>query len=171
MPTISRASSERAQCLNCLHYQKRPACLQCSKCLKWPGPPDAQQPFKCPEYLGFLYGPRLGTPTVKIHNATLSIAVSFQDKAKGALSDGYETRTPDKRNQRFLRCVWLQCGRKPHSCECMPLRSGACCTASRHSAELSLPRNLRAEATRSRLAAYGHRSRQHPTAVGVEHAP
>ena len=78
----------------------------------WDGkiPQMTPQPFKCPKRLLFLHGPRCGTPTAKIHRATLSIAASSEDTTKGARSDGHEARITDSRNQRFptgcLAAVW-----------------------------------------------------------------
>ena len=68
------------------------------------------QPFKFPGHLQFLHGPRRGTPTVKIHKATLSIAALFEYKAKRASNDKREAQITDTRNQRFRRrclaAVW-----------------------------------------------------------------
>ena len=61
------------------------------------------QPFKFPGHLQFLYGLRRGTPTVKLHKATLSIVAPFEHKAKRASSDQHEAHITDRRNQRFRR--------------------------------------------------------------------
>ena len=62
------------------------------------GPQMPLKLCKCPGHLQFSHGTLCGTPTVKIHKATLVIASSFEDKTNVALSDGREARIADSRN-------------------------------------------------------------------------
>ena len=121
MPARSGVSSKRTQCLNRFHCQKRPACLQCLKCLAGPGPPNDPTPSQVSRIFAFLHGHRWGTPAVKIHEATLSIAARSRDKTKERWVQNANTReTQPTIPHSVFGC---NAGASRMGCECMPLRS------------------------------------------------